>query len=116
MNTTIIVAHGVEGIIAYWLLPEGGSTRDVFYAFLSIVLLPSLDSSRVVLMDNLKSHRNSDIDALFRSTGHKIVYSCRPPHSDLITNVGDFSKPRPPCSIDRPAPASSGWALGSTSG
>jgi hypothetical protein len=73
---TMILAHGMEGIIAYQILPEGGSTKSVFYCFLAYILLPTLQGQkRCILMDNLPSvHRSWQTDRLLRHHGHHVVY------------------------------------------
>ena len=74
-NATLILAHGFKGIIAYWILPEGGATKAVFYLFLHVVLLPALRGQRrCIIMDNLKSHKSAEINALLLHEGHVVVY------------------------------------------
>lgn len=72
------MAHGLEGIIAYWYIPEGGATRDVFFVFMSTILMPALrGQNRCITMDNLPGiHKTDDIDLLLQAEGHQVVYRC----------------------------------------
>ena len=66
------------GVIAMLPFEKGGTTSDKFAAWVVLFLLPAIaDRRRVILMDNLTSHRIG-ADALV-AAGHKVIW--RPVHS-----------------------------------
>ena len=69
---------GSEGILAM-STGEGGTTGDVFHAFVQQQLLPCLEKGDIVVMDNLKAHKDKRIKALIESVGASICY--QPPYS-----------------------------------
>lgn len=66
--------RGTEGVMTI----AGGTTRDVFEAYLSHVLLPSLKNTHptgaILVLDNLSSHKGERIETLVRDAGFTLKY------------------------------------------
>jgi len=67
---------------------EGAVDTDAFEAFVEQVLVPTLQPGDIVLLDNLKVHRVSNIEQVVRAVGGEVIFL--PPYSP------DFS-PIEPC-------------------
>ena len=52
----MIAALSLNGVIADFVI-EGGTSGDVFVAFVEQVLVPSLKVGSVVVLDNLGAHK-----------------------------------------------------------
>ena len=73
------------------LAVEGATTREVFEAYLEHVLAPALKPGRLVVMDNLSSHKGGRVKELIEGRGCEIMYL--PPYSpDLNPIEQAFSK------------------------
>jgi transposase len=57
---------------------EGPTTREVFEAYLERVLAPSLQPGRIVVMDNLTSHKGGRVKELIEGEGCELLSTCRP--------------------------------------
>lgn len=81
VKTSLLVACDINvGVVAYWAAPMVAIDADAFYLWCTLCLLPKIrGQNRVIMMDNLRAHSNSDIDELFRAEGHVLLY--RPVHS-----------------------------------
>ena len=98
---------GSEGILAM-STGEGGTTGDVFHAFVQQQLLPCLEKGDIVVMDNLKAHKDKRIKPLIESVGASICY--QPPYSpefnaielawSFIKSLMRLAKPRTREAID----------------
>jgi len=75
---TMIGALSLDGLIAMMTI-EGGTTGDVFVAFLEQVLLPELRSGDLVVMDNLGAHKDRRVREILARVGAQPVYL--PPYS-----------------------------------
>lgn len=73
------------------LAVEGPTTREVFEAYVEKVLAPSLKRGRVVVMDNLSSHKGRRVRELIESRGCELPYP--PPYSPDLNPIEEaFSK------------------------
>lgn len=76
--TTIIGALTVNGLIATMTI-EGGTSGDVFVAYLEQILLSHLQEGDIVVIDNLGAHKDKRVKALLASVGAVAYYL--PPYS-----------------------------------
>ena len=73
------------------MVVEGGTTIEVFLAFLEHCLCPALRPGQVVLLDNLAVHKNQAVIARIEATGARVVFL--PRYSpDLQPIEGVFAK------------------------
>jgi transposase len=86
-NLSLIGALGLRGMVATMSV-EGAVDTDAFEAFVGQVLVPALQPGDLVLLDNLKVHRVSNIEQAVRAIGGDVIFL--PPYSP------DFS-PIEPC-------------------
>jgi transposase len=63
---------------------EGPTTREVFEAYLERVLAPSLQPGRIVVMDNLTSHKGGRVKELIEGEGCELIYL---PSYSLLTST-----------------------------
>ena len=54
---------------------EGGTSGDVFVAFVEQVLVPSLKVGSVVVLDHLGVHKRGEVRALIEVAGCELVFS-----------------------------------------
>lgn len=89
-NTTLIAALGAAGMGATMTL-EGAADADAFVAYLTQVLVPTLGSGQIVIMDNLSIHKDKRVGALIAGAGCRLVYL--PAYSPDMTPIEQaFSK------------------------
>jgi transposase len=70
---------------------EGATSRIVFEAYTEKVLVPSLQSGQIVVMDNLSAHKGERVRELLESAGCELLYL--PPYlPDLSPIEEGFSK------------------------
>jgi DDE superfamily endonuclease len=62
-NTTLLASMSVE-VMGPLLAVEGATTARVFETYVEKMLVPSLEESQVVVMDNLGAHRPKHIREL----------------------------------------------------
>jgi putative transposase len=72
-TTTFLAALRHDRIDAPWLL-EGPIDGESFTIYVEKVLLPTLRSGDIVIMDNLGSHRGKVVRRLIRSVGAKLFF------------------------------------------
>lgn len=77
-TTTIISAIRLGGACATGVFDAPADT-DVFVAYVQQVLLPQLSPGDVVVLDNLKAHKVTQVAALIASAQASVVYL--PPYS-----------------------------------
>jgi transposase len=70
---TLIAAISLEGVIADMVI-AGGTSGDVFVAFVQEVLVPNLQSGQVVVMDNLAAHKRAEVKDLIVAAGCWLVF------------------------------------------
>jgi transposase len=83
-NITIIGALGVSGLVALMTV-DGATDGEVFRAYVSQVLGPTLKRGDVVVMDNLRAHKVSGIREAIESRGARLVYL--PPYSPDLSPI-----------------------------
>ena len=76
---TLIAALSLKGVIADFVI-EGGTSGDVFVAFVEQVLVPNLKAGSVVVLDNLGAHKRVEVRALIEAAGCELVFL--PSYSD----------------------------------
>ena len=77
-TTTMIGSIRLDGTTACMTIQDATHT-DVFHAFVQQVLLPTLRSGDVVVMDNLSPHKNPEVVRLLETAGVKVRFL--PPYS-----------------------------------
>ena len=70
---TLMAALSSNGVIADFVI-EGGTSGDVFVAFVEQVLVPSLSVGSVVVLDNLGAHKRSEVKVLIEAAGCELVF------------------------------------------
>jgi transposase len=89
-NITLLSSMTLEGM-GPSLAVEGATTKAVFEAYVERVLAPSLRPGRVVVMDNLSSHKSSRIRELIERRGCELLYL--PPYSPDLNPIEEaFAK------------------------
>ena len=89
-NTTLLSSMSVEGM-GPSLAVEGATTREVFEAYVERLLAPSLKRGRVVVMDNLSTHKGEKVRKLIEDRGCELLYL--PPYSPDLNPIEEaFSK------------------------
>lgn len=77
-NYTVLGALTAEGMGALMTV-NGGTSIEVFHAFVEQVLLPTLRPGQTVVMDNLAAHKHPSIKKLLSEHGVDVLYT--PPYS-----------------------------------
>jgi transposase len=89
-NVTLLSSMSPSGM-GPSLAMEGPTTRDFFEAYLERVLIPALKPGQVVVMDNLSSHKGSQVRELIEGRGCELMYL--PPYSPDLNPIEEaFSK------------------------
>jgi transposase len=89
-NITLLASMSAEGM-GPCLAVEGSTTRELFEAYLERVLAPSLRPGQVVMMDNLSSHKGSQVRELIEKRGCELRYL--PPYSPDLNPIEEaFAK------------------------
>lgn len=89
-NVTLLASMNAEGM-GPCLVVEGATTGEVFKAYLEQVLAPSLRPGQVVVMDNLSSHKGSEVRELIEKRGCDLMYL--PPYSPDLNPIEEaFAK------------------------
>ena len=90
-NITLISSIGKESGMGASLVVEGSTNGTVFQTYLEDVLLPTLKSGQLVVMDNLSAHKGEKVRELIEAKGCELIYL--PPYSpDFNPIEGAFSK------------------------
>ena len=84
-NQTLIGAVSLHGGLVASMQVEGGTTGDVFVAYVREVLGPALRPGDVVVLDNLSSHKTSAVRAALKAAGAEALYLPRysPEHNPI---------------------------------
>lgn len=77
-NTTILSSIRLNGETAYTTF-SGGTTREKFLVYLENILIPTLHSGDIVVMDNMRTHHVKDVRILLEKADIKLLYL--PPYS-----------------------------------
>lgn len=83
-TTTFVAGLRSTGIIAPFVL-DGPMTGEVFRAYVTQFLAPSLKRGDVVVMDNLSSHKVEGVREAIRAVGASILYL--PPYSPDLNPI-----------------------------
>lgn len=70
---TLIAAMSLEGVVADLVMP-GGTSGEVFEAFVGDVLVPNLKPGSVVVLDNLAAHKRARVRMLIEAAGCWLVF------------------------------------------
>jgi transposase len=81
---TVIAALGLSEITATWLL-EDALTREAFEVYVTQVLAPTLQTSDVVLIDNLNVHKSEIARHAIESRGARLEFL--PPYSPDLNPI-----------------------------
>jgi transposase len=82
---TSVVAAQVGGEIIASMQYDGTMDSALFEAWFEKMLLPSLDPSTVIVMDNASFHRKSVLLPLAQSDGHRLLFL--PPYSPELNPI-----------------------------
>jgi transposase len=72
-NTTLIASLSLEGLGASMIL-EGAANAIAFEAYVEHILVPSLHSGQVVVMDNLRVHKTARVRQLIEEKGCQVLF------------------------------------------
>lgn len=90
-NITLISSISKQRGMGASLVVEGSTNGTVFETYLEDVLLPTLKSGQVVVMDNLSAHKGERVRELIEAKGCELVYL--PPYSPDFNPIEQaFSK------------------------
>ena len=81
---TILGAMSLNGMVATMTIEEA-TDADIFLAFLQQVLCPALKPGDLVIMDNLSSHKVSQVRSWIESAGAQLLYL--PPYSPDLNPI-----------------------------
>jgi transposase len=73
-NITLLSSISKEGGMGASLVVEGSTNGTVFQTYLEEVLLPTLKSGQVVVMDNLSAHKGERVRELIEGKGCELIY------------------------------------------
>ena len=77
-NTTLLASMSSEGM-GPCLAVVGGTTKEVFEAYVEGVLAPTLRPGQVVVMDNLAAHKGEEVREHVEARGCEVLFL--PPYS-----------------------------------
>jgi len=87
---TILAAINTAGLVAAGII-DASTDAEVFRTFIADALVPALRPGKVVIMDNLSSHKVSGIRELIENAGCRLIYL--PPYSPDFSPIENiFSK------------------------
>lgn len=72
-NSTLIAALTLEGISASMII-AGAANGAAFEAYVEHILVPSLPSGQVVVMDNLRVHKSAQVRQLIEDQGCQVLF------------------------------------------
>jgi transposase len=89
-TTTFVGALRADGMTAPMVV-NGAMDGDMFVAWTSTLLVPTLSPGDIVVMDNLSSHKRAEVAELIAAAGARLLYL--PPYSpDLNPIENAFAK------------------------
>jgi len=83
-NITLIGALSLGGVDAIMTV-DGGTTKEVFLAFVRHMLKPILGVDKIVVLDNVGAHKAKGIKDEIESTGAKVLYL--PPYAPDLNPI-----------------------------
>jgi transposase len=72
-NTTLIASLSLEGVGASMII-EGAANAAAFEAYVEHILVPSLHSGQVVVMDNLRVHKSARVRHLIEEAQCQLLF------------------------------------------
>jgi transposase len=72
-NTTLLASMTLGGM-GETMAVEGSTNREVFEAYVEHVLAPTLEAGKVIVMDNLSSHKPARVKELIEERGCELIY------------------------------------------
>jgi transposase len=81
---TMIAALSMAGLLSMTTI-EGGTSAEVFVAWVEHVLVPDLTEGDIVVMDNLGAHKDVRVRALIEAANASIAYL--PPYSPDLNPI-----------------------------
>ena len=72
-TTTMISSVRLDGSTACMVV-NGATTKDIFEAYVEHILLPSLKTGDIVVLDNLSAHKSQRTRELIKSAGAELWY------------------------------------------
>lgn len=89
-NVTLLSSMTCSGM-GPSLAVEGATTKAVFETYIERILAPSLSPGRIVVMDNLSSHKGHRVRELIEARGCELMYL--PPYSPDLNPIEEaFAK------------------------
>lgn len=73
-NTTMIGAMSSAGMVALHKVVGGGTSNDVFFAFVTDVLVPVLVPGQIVVLDNLWAHKQKRVRDQIEAVGCRVLH------------------------------------------
>ncbi|NMF67494.1 transposase [Brasilonema octagenarum] len=83
-NVSLIGGLNIDGLIASMTVP-GSTNTEVFFTYVTQVLLPQLWKGAIVVMDNLKVHHAERVRIAIESVGAKVKF--KPPLSPDLSPI-----------------------------
>jgi len=83
-TTTMISSVRLDGSTACMVV-DGATTKDVFKAYVQQILLPTLKTGDIVVLDNLSAHKNIELRNLIESVGAELWFL--PPYSPDLNPI-----------------------------
>ena len=83
-TTTMISSVRLDGSTACMVV-DGATNKEVFKAYVSDILLPTLQADDIVMMDNLSAHKNQEVRNLIESAGAQLWFL--PPYSPDLNPI-----------------------------
>jgi transposase len=80
---TLIGAISVEGVVCHKIIKGSMKKRD-FLEFVKTELCPKLNEKKVVIMDNLNSHKAIEVQQMISQTGARLLYLVYSPEFNPI--------------------------------
>ena len=77
-TTTFVAGLRLSGVVAPFVL-DGPINRAAFEIYVEMILVPELRPGDIVILDNLSSHKGSQVRALIEAAGAHLLYL--PPYS-----------------------------------
>lgn len=83
-TTTMISSMRLDGSTACMVV-DGATNKDIFQAYVEHILLSTLKTGDIVVMDNLSAHKNQKVRDLIESVGAQLWFL--PPYSPDLNPI-----------------------------
>ena len=83
-TTTMISSMRLDGSTACMVV-DGATNKDIFQAYVEHILLPTLESGDIVVLDNLSAHKNKKVRDMIESVGAQLWFL--PPYSPDLNPI-----------------------------